>query len=294
LTLAAIILGFTALKTFRKFRDTREKELAKAEADALALVDPTEPLIQMSPSKEAAALPSISGGETTLPEDEASSPLEESAPPPSPSATTTARRRAKGDHAADPAAEESHTAASTTTLATAEDHNQTARIVELLIRDARQFPTEKLLALLVLWIGLILITFLKGGKGVDSLVGITCHSPWYGVLIGIQFLWTLGFAAVFGWKLMKDTEEKTSVGYPFHSQDVLWDFGKVKFYAAFTFVAGIVAGLIGIGGGMVLGPLMVSMKYLTLRVFICCRATENLLSSHQPCMLYITFQIIHS
>jgi uncharacterized membrane protein YfcA len=37
---------------------------------------------------------------------------------------------------------------------------------------------------------------------------------------------------------------------------VLWDAEKLRFYAFFTFIAGVVAGLIGIGGGMVLGPLM--------------------------------------
>jgi hypothetical protein len=49
---------------------------------------------------------------------------------------------------------------------------------KLLERDARQYPHEKLAALVALWAGLVLLTFLKGGKGVDSIVGITCHSPW--------------------------------------------------------------------------------------------------------------------
>ena len=115
---------------------------------------------------------------------------------------------------------------------------------------------EKLFALFVLWLGLIVLTFLKGGKGVESVVGITCESPWFGVLIGVQFAWTLGFAVVFAQKLIKGHNEKVAVGYQFHPQDVHWDYAKTRFYAIFTFFAGIVAGLIGIGGGMVLGPLM--------------------------------------
>ena len=74
------------------------------------------------------------------------------------------------------------------------------------------------------------------------------------IILGIvQFLWTFGFAAAFAYKITKETAEKKAVRYPFHSQDVLWDFQKTKFYSFFTFVAGVVAGLIGIGGGMVLG-----------------------------------------
>jgi hypothetical protein len=124
------------------------------------------------------------------------------------------------------------------------DYDQIARRDFLLERDARQYPTEKIFVFFVLWVGLTLLTFIKGGKGVDSLVGITCDNPWYGVLIAIQFLWTLCFAAYFGWKLLKDTKEKQSVGYPFHPQDVLWDFQKTRMYAFVTFVAGVVAGLV--------------------------------------------------
>ena len=77
---------------------------------------------------------------------------------------------------------------------------------KLLEQDARQYPAEKLLYLAVLWLGLTFITFLKGGKGVDSLLGITCESPWFIVLIVVQFLWTFGFALLFGVKLIKKQE----------------------------------------------------------------------------------------
>jgi hypothetical protein len=53
------------------------------------------------------------------------------------------------------------------------------------------------------------------------------------------------------------SERKVAVDYPFLPDDVLWDYSKLRFYAFSTFLAGVVlAGLIGIGGGMVLGPLM--------------------------------------
>lgn len=130
---------------------------------------------------------------------------------------------------------------------TAIDAENIARRDFLLERDSRQYPTEKLFVFFVLWVGLTLLTFFKGGKGVDSLVGITCEDPWYGVLIAIQFLWTFGFAAAFGRKLLKDTEEKLAVGYPFHPRDVIWDFQLTRFYAFFTFIAGVVAGLVSAG-----------------------------------------------
>ena len=171
------------------------------------------------------------------------------------------------------------------------DDEKMAKRIYFLERDTRQYPTEKLICFGVLWVGLTLLTFLKGGKGVDSLIGIDCSSPWYGVLMAIQFLWTFGFAAFFAVKLMKETSQKKAVGYPFHAQDVLWDFQKTRFYAFFTFVAGIVAGLIGIGGGMVLGPLMLVMGIYP-RVSTATTATMIVLTSSSVAILYITSGLV--
>merc|ERR1712176_664569 len=132
---------------------------------------------------------------------------------------------------------------------------------------------------------------MKGGKGVGSLVGIDCTSPWYYVLIGCQFAWTFGFAIFYALKLMRETQGKKSVAYPFHAQDVLWDFQKTRFYSFFTFVAGIVAGLIGIGGGMVLGPLMLVMGIYP-RVSTATTATMIVLTSSSVAILYVTSGLV--
>eukprot|EP00565_Helicotheca_tamesis_P003823 CAMPEP_0185724688 /NCGR_PEP_ID=MMETSP1171-20130828/1096_1 /TAXON_ID=374046 /ORGANISM="Helicotheca tamensis, Strain CCMP826" /LENGTH=575 /DNA_ID=CAMNT_0028392599 /DNA_START=27 /DNA_END=1757 /DNA_ORIENTATION=+ len=162
---------------------------------------------------------------------------------------------------------------------------------QLLEEDMRQYPREKLVALLILWIGLILLTFFKGGKGVESLIGITCESPWFAVLIVFQFLWTLGFAVVFAFKLIKRQKLKDEVGYPYLENDVIWDLKKLRFYATFTFVAGIVAGLIGIGGGMVLGPLMLVMG-IHPRVSSATTATMIVLTSSSVAILFVTSGLV--
>lgn len=162
---------------------------------------------------------------------------------------------------------------------------------KLLAEDARQYPAEKLFYLLILWVGLAIITFLKGGKGVESLVGITCKSPWFAIFITFQFLWTFGFAAVFGMKLLKRHELKVSCHYPLHQNDVMWDAGKLRFYASFTFVAGVVAGLIGIGGGMVLGPLMLVLG-IHPRVSSATTATMIVLTSSSVAIMFVTSGLV--
>jgi hypothetical protein len=77
---------------------------------------------------------------------------------------------------------------------------------EYLEHDFRQYPTGKLAALGVfLWVSLILLTYSKGGKGVDSILGITT-----------QFLWTLGFALIFGLQLVRHQKERLPSTTPFY------------------------------------------------------------------------------
>ena len=113
----------------------------------------------------------------------------------------------------------------------------------------------------------------------------------YGVLIAIQFLWTLGFAVIFGLKLVKRQKIKDACGYPVLEHDVVWDASKLRFYAFFTFVAGIVAGLIGIGGGMVLGPLMLVMG-IHPRVSSATTATMIVLTSSSVAVLFVTAGLV--
>ena len=258
LLLASIILGFTCHKTFKKFLDARNKEQAEAEKKNAA----EERRKERESGENSAVLSSISKHTGDLPE--------------SVDADTNEEDTADAD-------DEDNEHIDTEV----DKEEQHLLRVKLLEEDHRQFPREKLIALLVLWVGLSIITFLKGGKGVESLIGITCKSPWYAVLIVCQFLWTLGFAGFFAKKLMKKQQQKESANYPFQPEDPVWDFAKVRFYASFTFLAGIVAGLIGIGGGMVLGPLMLVMG-IHPRVSTATTATMIVLTSSSAAIIFVS------
>jgi uncharacterized membrane protein YfcA len=153
--------------------------------------------------------------------------------------------------------------------------------------DSEQYPRRKIGYLGILWIGLLILTFLKGGKGVESIIGITCQSPFYTVLVFLQFAWMLGFACVFGWKLSRDEAARGAVAYPFLEDDPRWDRESLKAFGSATFGAGIVAGLIGVGGGMVLGPLMLEMG-VNPRVSSATTATMIVLTSSSVCFVVVT------
>jgi uncharacterized membrane protein YfcA len=272
LTLAAIILGFTSYKTYKQFKDTHQKEL-----DARRI--PNE-LTQALMSADEIAQPSVL--ETGLENEHEKAQqrfLEQSLGQAHP--TQRIVEDYNDDNRSERLAE-----SSLVTVSEAATRRQ-----YWLERDSRQFPAEKIVALLVLWVGLVLLTFMKGGKGVDSIVGITCASPWYTVLIVVQFLWTMGISTIFGYRLMQQAEDKVSCDYPMHPQDVVWDGQKVKFYAFFTFFAGVVAGMIGVGGGMILGPLMLVMG-INPRVSSATTATMIVLTSSSVAILFVTYGLV--
>jgi uncharacterized membrane protein YfcA len=286
---AAVILGFTAKKTFAKWVTTRDKELAKQAA-----------LESDATSQGQRAVAPATDGENPKESTITTTAEVGKAPATTPSSDGAEEIEVKAD-IPDVVPNEDDQSASDPDDGLVDSQNgeeevvmdaeKIAKRIWYLERDARQYPVEKLVCFGVLWIGLTLLTFFKGGKGVKSLVGIDCSSAWYGVMIGIQFLWTFGFAIYFAIKLMRETTEKKQIGYPFHSQDVLWDFEKTRFYAFFTFVAGIVAGLIGIGGGMVLGPLMLVMGIYP-RVSTATTATMIVLTSSSVAILYVTSGLV--
>ncbi|CAB9529399.1 Sulfite exporter TauE/SafE family protein [Seminavis robusta] len=283
LTLAAIILGFTAYKTYRKFFDMRKAEkllVAKEQGAADATLKDAEKtedshINDEQPTSPPPEEPTTNGNHATDDNDQSADQPHQD------------KERQTQDNGAENNNTSSTTSTSTATAATV----NLERCQYWLEQDQRQFPVDKLLGLLILWIGLVLLTFFKGGKGVDSLIGIDCTSPWYATLIAIQFAWTLGFAAFYGYKLQRATQDKIACGYHFHPNDVLWDLAKIRFYSFFTFIAGIVAGLIGIGGGMVLGPLMLVMG-IHPRVSSATTATMIVLTSSSVAVLFVTAGLV--
>ena len=272
LSFAAVILGFTAYKTFKKFIAAYKKDKANiAESRRLTMME----------SKMALDAEAIKEDETNKAGDDKNGDTAEQTADPA-----VAEDGAYVEMTEVGPSKSAKTATDTSSSEEEDDPKELEKRRQFLEDDSRQYPKEKLFYLILLWAGLTVITFLKGGKGVDSVIGITCEDAGFYVLVAAQFLWTLGFAAVFGYKNVKYTQERLAVHYPFNEADVLWDAKKLYFYSFFTFLAGIVAGLIGIGGGMVLGPLMLVMG-INPRVSTATTATMILLTSSSVAVIFV-------
>lgn len=64
------------------------------------------------------------------------------------------------------------------------------------------------------------------------------------------------------WHLIKDNEVKNEISYPFVQGDIQWTRKRTLTTCVISLFAGVLASLLGIGGGLVLGPLMLEMKVI--------------------------------
>lgn len=293
LSLAAVILGLTSIKTFQKFASSYKIEHAARQA-RVAQNQSVNEVDDASHVEVDATNDSNQEEEQNLDDDVSYEPenqliLDDDVISYGEDEIVQSLSGEGNENIPCPDEEENDTHDDTLVLEDNEEKLEARR--KLLEEDARQYPMEKISCLILLWLVLTLLTFLKGGKGVDSLVGITCKSVWYSVLIAAQFFWLLGFATFFGFKMVKRHEKKIQCNFPFYEQDQLWDAQKLRFYASFTFLAGIVAGLIGIGGGMVLNPLMLVMG-INPRVSSATTASMIVLTSSSVAVMFVTSGLV--
>lgn len=85
-----------------------------------------------------------------------------------------------------------------------------------------------------------------------------------GVYWGVTFLYVpvcIAFTIGMGYVLAKDYTVKESIGYEYAFGDIRWTTRNLVMYPAMFMVSGLLASLLGIGGGMVIGPLLLEIGF---------------------------------
>ena len=115
------------------------------------------------------------------------------------------------------------------------------------------FPKRSLLITAVAWVLTFLISLFKGKKGTPSAIGVHCGSGGYwAVTVGGVVL--LGSLTLYIRKGVLDEIKTTGL-----QGDIKWTAKNTLQYPAICVICGIMAGLMGIGGGMVVGPLLIEL-----------------------------------
>ncbi|EED94211.1 predicted protein, partial [Thalassiosira pseudonana CCMP1335] len=111
----------------------------------------------------------------------------------------------------------------------------------------------------LMFVVVLAINILKGGGGFASPVGIKCGSAAFWISQALLLVWIIGISLVARRQLIKDTALKMGAGFRYLKEDMIWDDKSTIIYPLFSTVAGFCAGMFGIGGGIVKGPLMIMM-----------------------------------
>lgn len=157
---------------------------------------------------------------------------------------------------------------------------QEKHLQQLLAKESKQVPLAKLSILLLLFAG-VLVTDL----GKDY---VRCNSLlyWAIVLSVIPFILFLTLAVRA--HLVKKFEKQEEARYEWQEGDIQWTKHNSVVYPAVSSLAGLVAGMFGVGGGIVKGPLMLEMGVLP-DVAAATSATMILFTSASASLVYLSF-----
>lgn len=129
-----------------------------------------------------------------------------------------------------------------------------------LLESEKQTPVQKVWFLVVMFVVVIFLNLLKGGGGkYPSPVGIVCGSSSYWGLVGVNIAWLTGLSLYARGRLVAAWKNKRRLRYKYLQGDVEWNERNTIVYPLLCIFAGLCAGLFGVGGGIVKGPLMLEM-----------------------------------
>ncbi|KAL3945588.1 MAG: hypothetical protein SGBAC_000328 [Bacillariaceae sp.] len=139
-----------------------------------------------------------------------------------------------------------------------DEKNYSAELAEIL-QEERFAPKMNINILIGLFVVILSMNLLKGGGAFPSPIGITCGSGVFWATNIIMLVWILFITWYARSYLVKRFDTKARVGYKYIEGDIQWDARATVVYPGVCCLAGFFAGMFGVGGGIVKGPLMLAM-----------------------------------
>jgi uncharacterized membrane protein YfcA len=128
--------------------------------------------------------------------------------------------------------------------------------------ESSHFQPKKTPFMLLSLILVVLAALIRGNKRADSLFGIkTCSAgDWttFAVFIVICLVITYFVVRI----LRQERDYKVKVGYNFHHSDIIFDSKTSVKMCVISVLVGIAGASLGIGGGMIINPLLLSLGQL--------------------------------
>lgn len=142
------------------------------------------------------------------------------------------------------------------------EQEEKQRYARKLTNEEKGTPFMKLFILVLCWIIVFALTIMRGGHGAPSVLQIPYCSPWYWVLFSLMFPIMIFITILVAVYLLKKHQERQALvgsGYKFVQGDIRYTLWTVSAYPLLAGFSGMLAGLLGVGGGMIKGPLLLAL-----------------------------------
>lgn len=128
-------------------------------------------------------------------------------------------------------------------------------LMKIYLNESKMIPKKEMIIIIIIYILALLSAFLRGGRSTTSIVGIKpCSAAYIAFLVGYAVVMILLFFVI-SYFLVKDTSIKQGLGYEWDTQDIQWNYKRNNILGCVGFIAGVCAGMLGIGGGTILNPI---------------------------------------
>ena len=126
-------------------------------------------------------------------------------------------------------------------------------------KDRIILPFKKIIFCFVCYFLMIIITFLKGSKNMKSIINIEVCSMSYWFINLLYFPITILITYFISKLIYEEFKYRSEIGYAYHETDLRWDKEMLINIPIKSSIAGILSGMLGVGGGFVLGPLLLDL-----------------------------------
>lgn len=129
------------------------------------------------------------------------------------------------------------------------------RLLAILDSESRH-SKSKICVLFIAFVGVLFFDLIKEYS--------ECGSNWYWASALLTIPWTLVFFIGYRRYLMRLEKDKHALGFEYVEGDVHWNSRNTFIYPMLCIFAGFFAGMFGVGGGIIKGPLMLEMGILPI------------------------------
>jgi len=136
---------------------------------------------------------------------------------------------------------------------------ETDPVLRMILEGEKTPPLRNIKLLVMLFLAVLTINILKGGGAFASPLGIECNGVGFWIANLIMIALILSLTLYIRKYLIDRHERKELCGYKYVEGDIKWDKHTTILYPVICTLAGFFAGMFGVGGGIVKGPLMLAM-----------------------------------